>query len=98
MLSLVRKDLCPMKRNAYDQLLVWVGATLAVVFLAGAGLAWWGHQFASDQVHSQLVQEKIYFPKAGTPALDPKEFPGLQQYAGMQIDTGDKAKAYADEF
>ena len=31
-------------------------------------------------------------------SLDPKEFPGLQKYAGQQIDTGEKAKAYADEF
>jgi hypothetical protein len=86
------------KKNSYDQLLMWVGAVLCVVFVACAGLAYWGGQFADEQVSSQLTQEKIYFPKAGSPALDPQEFPGLQQYAGQQIDTGDKAKAYADEF
>jgi len=26
------------------------------------------------------------------------EFPGLQQYAGKKVDTGPKAKAYANEF
>lgn len=66
--------------------------------MALAGMAWWGYSFTTDQVSHQLVQEKIYFPKAGTPALDPREFPGLQKYAGQKVDNGDKAKAYADEF
>ena len=87
-----------MKRIAFNRLLTWLGAALFVVFLAGAGLSWWGYNFATDQVTHQLVQEKIFFPKAGTPALDPQEFPGLQKYAGTQVDNGEKAKAYADEF
>jgi hypothetical protein len=66
--------------------------------MAAAALAWWGHSFANDQIKSQLVQEKIYFPKSGTPALDPQEFPDLQKYAGQQVDDGEKAKAYADKF
>ena len=32
------------------------------------------------------------------PALTPAEFPGLQQYAGQKVDSGPKAKAYANEF
>jgi hypothetical protein len=40
----------------------------------------------------------VYFPPKGSPALDPKEFPGLQQYAGQLVDNGPKAKAYANEF
>lgn len=87
-----------MDRKVLDKVLMWLGAALALVFLAGSVLAWWGFNFANDQIKSQLVQEKIYFPKAGTPALDPKEFPGLQQYAGTQVDNGDKARAYADEY
>jgi hypothetical protein len=36
--------------------------------------------------------------KAGG-ALDPKEFPAeITQYAGTQVDNGDKAKAYANDF
>jgi len=88
-----------MRNNAlFNQLCLGVGITAAVVFGAAAGLSWWGYTFATNQVTSQLTQEKIYFPNAGTAALDPKEFPGLQKYAGQQIDTGDKAKAYADQF
>lgn len=74
------------------------GVVLSILLLVGAGLALMGEKFATNQVRHQLVQEKIYFPAAGTPALDPKEFPGLQQYASQQVDSGVKAKAYADEF
>src|SRR6185312_16029420 len=45
----------------------------------------------------QLSEQKIAFPPKG-PALDPKEFPGLQRYAGQAVDNGPKAKAYADQF
>jgi hypothetical protein len=86
------------KRKQIDKLLTATGVLVTLALLAGGSLAGWGHSFATSQIQSQLVQEKIYFPKAGTPALDPAEFPGLQQYAGTQVDSGDKAKAYADEF
>lgn len=71
---------------------------LAVILLISSGLALWGRNFADDQVREQLVQEKIRFPEAGSPALDPEKYPGLQQYAGQLVDTGPKAKAYANEF
>lgn len=74
----------------------WLGLT--VILLVGAGLARLGYNFATKQVHDQLVQEKIKFPPKGSPGLDPKEFPGLQQYAGQAVDSGPKAKAYANEF
>jgi hypothetical protein len=48
-------------------------------------------------VHNQLSEQKISFPPKG-PALDPKEFPGLQKYAGQTVDNGPKAKAYADQY
>lgn len=87
-----------MNRKQLDKLLIFVGVLFTIMLLAGGALATWGSRFAASQIQSQLVQEKIFFPKAGTPALDPQQFPGLQQYAGSQIDNGDKAKAYADEF
>ena len=74
------------------------GLVLTVVLLAVAVGVAVGHNFATQQVRTQLVQEKISFPLAGTAALDPTEFPGLQQYAGQPVDNGVKAKAYADEF
>jgi hypothetical protein len=63
-----------MNRRIVDQVLIALGVVVALVLAAGSGLAWLGHNFANDQIKSQLVQEKIYFPKAGTPALNPKEF------------------------
>ena len=87
-----------MSRKLLDKLLTSAGVLVMLLMIVGGCLALWGQNFAADQIRSQLTQEKIYFPKAGTPALDPKEFPGLQQYAGTLVDNGDKAKAYADEF
>jgi hypothetical protein len=49
-------------------------------------------------VHSQLDSQQVSFPAKGSPALDPAEFPGLQQYAGQRVNDGPKAKAYANEF
>jgi hypothetical protein len=87
-----------MKRKQLDKIITSAGVLVLLVLTAGGALANWGETFAATQVQSQLVQEKIFFPKAGTAALDPVMFPGLQQYAGTQVDSGDKAKAYADEF
>jgi hypothetical protein len=73
-------------------------AILVVVLAFVAGVAYWAADFTHSYVHDQLAQQKISFPAKGTPALDPKEFPDLQQYAGQAVDTGPKAKAYANGF
>jgi hypothetical protein len=75
-----------------------IEAVLAVVLLVGGGLLAWGGSFADDMVHDQLADQRIFFPEAGSPALDPETYPGLQQYAGEAVDNGPKAKAYADEY
>jgi hypothetical protein len=49
-------------------------------------------------VHSQLNAQDISFPAKGSPALSPSEFPDLQRYAGQKVDSGPKAKAYANGF
>ncbi len=78
--------------------LVIIGAVLFMVLTVGGGLLMYGHNFANHIVSSQLSEQKITFPAQGSPALDPKEFPGLQRYAGLAVDNGPKAKAYADQF
>ena len=78
--------------------LVIIGTVLCMVLTVGGGLLIWGSHFATDMVHKQLSAQQISFPAKGSPALDPKEFPGLQQYAGQTVDNGPKAKAYADQF
>ena len=75
-----------------------VEAVLFLVLAVGGGLLLWGGTFANNMVHDQLSDQQIRFPAKGTPALDAKEFPGLQRYAGQLVDNGPKAKAYANQF
>jgi hypothetical protein len=75
-----------------------VEVVLTLILGVGAGFLFYGSHFGLDMVHTQLAAQNISFPKAGTKALDPKTFPDLQQYAGQRVDTGPKAKAYADGF
>ncbi len=70
----------------------------AVLLLGAAGVLWVAGNFAKEQVKSQLAEQKVYFPAKGSPGLDPKEFPDLQQYAGQLVDDGPKAQAYANGF
>ncbi len=77
--------------------LVVIGSMLFLVLAVGGGLLLWGSNFANNMVHNQLSEQKIAFSPKG-PALDAKEFPGLQKYAGQTVDNGPKAKAYADQF
>lgn len=67
-----------------------------------AGFLYYESTFASNFVRDELVAQQIYFPDKSQAvaggALDPAEFPDLQQYAGQQVDNGDKAKAYANGF
>ena len=78
-------------------------AALVVVLAAASGFAFFEGAFVTGMIHDELVSQQIFFPgtdqvKAGG-ALDPKEFPSeLTQYAGTQVDTGDKARVYANDF
>jgi hypothetical protein len=63
-----------------------------------AGLAYWSYDFSHDMIQDQLEAQQIFFPPAGSEALNPEEYPDLQQYAGQQVLNGDQAKAYADDF
>jgi hypothetical protein len=78
--------------------LVVIGSILFLVLSVGGGLLLWGSHFARDMVHDQLSAQKISFPEKGAENFDPKTYPGLQQYAGQAVDSGPKAKAYANEF
>lgn len=70
----------------------------AVVLIAIGSMALWANKFTLNMIKTELSAQKIYFPAKGTAALDPKEFPDLQKYAGQLVDTPDKAKAYANGF
>jgi hypothetical protein len=87
-----------MNRHQFDKLLTAAGVVVMLMLVAAGGLSLWGEQFAVSQVRSQLVQEKIYFPAANAANFTAAEYPTLQKYAGTQVDSGDKAKAYADDY
>jgi hypothetical protein len=78
---------------------------VALVLVLGfcAGFLFWGSGFVNGMIHDELVAQKITFPpaseiKAGG-ALDPAEFPAeIRNYAGQPVDTGDKARVYANDF
>ena len=86
------------QRKVIDKVFIMLGVCAAAVLLVVGGLAWYGYSFTHKQVHDELVSQKIYFPPKGSPALDPSEFPDLQKYGGQQVDSGAKAKAYANGF
>lgn len=86
------------QRKVIDKVFILLGVCATAVLLVVGGLAWWGYSFAHNQVHDELVSQKIYFPPKGSEALSPSEFPDLQKYAGQQVDNGEKAKAYANGF
>ncbi len=78
--------------------------SILVLVLAGAsGFLFYEGNFVTGMIHDQLVSQSIYFPgtdqiKTGG-ALDPTEFPSeIRQYAGQQVDNGDKARVYANDF
>jgi hypothetical protein len=76
---------------------------LVVVLAGAAAFLFWSSALVNGMIHDQLSAQKIYFPpkteiRAGG-ALDPKEFPPeIQLYAGQQVDSGDKARVFANDF
>lgn len=88
-----------MRRRTLDALLTTGGLIVATVLLVVGGLMTWASTFVADNVHSQLVAQRIDFPKAGSDQLnDPKVRPYLEQYAGQPLTTGAQARAYADHY
>jgi len=85
-------------RKTIDKVFVLLGVAAVVVLLVVGGIAWYAHNFAVNNVRTELSAQKVYFPPKGSPALNPQEFPDIQQYAGQLVDNGPKAKAYANGF
>jgi uncharacterized membrane protein YebE (DUF533 family) len=89
------------ERKAIDKVFVLLGTAMTAVLLAGGGLAWYGYNFATNNVKNELSQQKIYFPPKGSPAIaalpdaDQKE---INRYAGQQLVNGEQAKVYANNF
>ncbi len=83
--------------------IITLQAVLVVVLAAAGGFAIFQGNFVQSTIHDELVNQAISFPgpdqiKAGG-ALDPAEFPAeIRNYAGQQVDNGDKARVYANDF
>jgi len=88
-------------RSVLDRLVSAVGAVVAVVLLAAAGLLFYAHGYVHDQVRDQLKQQQIVFPAAGSkgltslPAADQEV---MKPFAGQTMETGAQAKAFADSY
>ncbi|MDP9116167.1 MAG: hypothetical protein M3O28_02670 [Actinomycetota bacterium] len=87
-----------MQRKALDRLVSWVGLSLAVLLIVAGSLLTWAHSFVSHEVKTQLSQQQIFFPAAGSPAIAAPEFSAMNTYAGQQLTTGAQAETYADHF
>jgi hypothetical protein len=90
-----------MRRKTFDALAVAIGLGLAAVLLVAGGLLTWGSSFISNQVHTQLSAQKIYFPpknSAAIKALPAADATAMNQYAGQLMTTGAQAETYANHF
>ena len=87
-----------MRRRTFDMLMAIAGLVLAATLILSGVLLTWGHDFISNEVHTQLAAQKIFFPPAGSPATKAPEFAAMRQYAGQQMTTGAQAEVYADHF
>lgn len=88
-----------MRRKTFDTILTAGGVVLTLVLVIAGILLMWGHNFANDNVRTQLAQQQITVPALGNKALaSPEIGPYLNKYAGQMITSGPAAKAYADHF
>src|ERR1700730_2993485 len=83
--------------------IITLQSMLVVILAAASGFLFFQGNFVTGMVHDQLVAQQIYFPgtdqiKAGG-ALDPAKFSAeIRSYAGQQVDNGDKARVYGNDF
>jgi len=87
-----------MKRRTFDKIVSWGGLTLAALLVIAGSLLTWANHFITNEVHTQLSQQQIYFPPKGSDAIKAPEFAAMKQYAGQQLTTGAQAEVYADHF
>ena len=78
-------------------------AMLVIILASASGFLFYEGNFVTTMVHDELVAQKIFFPgtdqiKAGG-ALDPAKFSAeIRSYAGQQVDNGDKARVYGNDY
>jgi len=89
------------ERKTVDRVFILLGTVMTAVLLVVGGLAWYGYDFATQSVRTELAQQKVFFPEKGSPAIaalpeaDQKE---VNKYAGQQLLDGQQAKVYANNY
>lgn len=89
------------ERKAVDKVFILLGLAATAVLLVAGGFAWYGYNFAANQVKNELSAQRIFFPPKDSPAI--KALPEADQmqinkYAGQQLVNGEQAKVYANNF
>ncbi len=81
--------------------IITLQAIIVVVLAAASGFALYIGNFTTTQIHDELVAQQITFPTTAALAADTRssEYPqDFKQYAGQPLDSGDKARAYANGY
>ena len=90
-----------MNRKFVDKVASTTGLLLAALLLLAGGLMTWGYSFTNNQVKTQLAEQNVIFPAAGSgaitslPAADQAQ---VAKYAGEKMLNGRQAQVYADHF
>ena len=90
-----------MKRRTIDRIVSLIGLGLSIFLFIAAGLLNWGYSFADKNVTDQLSAQRIMFPAADSDsfkALAEEDRAAIEPFAGMQLTTGEQARAYADHY
>ena len=87
-----------MQRRTIDLMVSGAGLMLAVVLIVFGVYFNDRYQFAQNNVHDQLVAQKVAFPPKSALTAEELEQPGVVRFAGQPVDDGERAQVYADEF
>lgn len=77
--------------------IITLQVVMIVIFGFGAGIAYWGSNFTSEQIRSQLEPQKIFFPKDLSQVPEPEKS-ALQPYTGQQVVNGEQAHTFAQNY
>ena len=90
-----------MRRRTFDAMATVAGLAIAAILVVAGVLLTWGHSFVTNEVHTQLAAQKIFFPAKNSPGISslPKaDAAAMSQYAGQQMTSGAQAEVWADHF
>ena len=82
-----------MDRSTIDRLISWAGAIVALVLVVVGAAAWYGGNFALDNVKDRLAPQNITVGAASE--MTPEEKAIVGDIAGQKVDTGTEAEAYS---